>query len=74
MDVWEWYAFWPHDLESLAFVVARGLPFSVAHAIGNVALALAAGPELRRLLDRYGRRLHAVTSTVLKPRRRRFSR
>jgi len=58
MDVWEWYAFWPHDLESLAFVFARGFPFSVAHAVGNVVLALAAGSELRRLLDRYGRRLH----------------
>jgi energy-coupling factor transport system substrate-specific component len=58
MDVWEWYAFWPHDPGSLAFVVARGFPFSIAHAVGNVALALAAGPELRRLLDRYGRRLH----------------
>jgi hypothetical protein len=57
MDVWEWFAFWPHDWESLTFLVARGLPFSIAHAIGNVALALAAGPELRRLLNRYGRRL-----------------
>src|SRR4051794_22232179 len=57
MDVWEWFAFWPHDWGSLAFVVARGFPFSVAHAVGNVVLALAAGSELRRLLDRYGRRL-----------------
>ena len=57
MDVWEWFAFWPHDRESLTFLIARGLPFSIAHAIGNVALALAAGPELRRLLNRYGRRL-----------------
>ena len=57
MDVWEWFAFWPHDWESLTFLIARGLPFSIAHAIGNVALALAAGPELRRLLNRYGRRL-----------------
>jgi hypothetical protein len=39
-------------------VHARGLPFDLAHAIGNVVIALAAGPELRRLLDRYGRRLH----------------
>jgi hypothetical protein len=31
--------------------------FSAAHAIGNVVLALVAGPELRRLLARYGRRL-----------------
>jgi len=59
MDVWEWFAFWPHDWRSLAFLIGRGFPFDVAHAAGNVALALAAGPELRRLLDRYGRRLHA---------------
>jgi len=29
----------------------------VAHAAGNVAIALAAGPELRRMLDRYRLRL-----------------
>jgi energy-coupling factor transport system substrate-specific component len=59
MDVWEWFAFWPHDWQSFAVVIGRGIPFDVAHAAGNVVLALAAGPELRRLLDRYGRRLHA---------------
>jgi energy-coupling factor transport system substrate-specific component len=59
MDVWEWFAFWPHDWRTFLLVLGRGLPFDVAHAVGNVALALAAGPELRRLLDRYGRRLHA---------------
>ena len=59
MDVWEWFAFWPHDWQSLTLVLARGFPFDVAHAIGNVVLALAVGPELQRLLERYGRRLHA---------------
>jgi len=59
MDVWEWFAFWPHDWRTFMVVLGRGLPFDVAHAIGNVALALAVGPELRRLLERYGRRLHA---------------
>jgi energy-coupling factor transport system substrate-specific component len=59
MDVWEWFAFWPHDWQSFAVVVGRGIPFDVAHAAGNIVLALAAGPELFRLLDRYGRRLHA---------------
>jgi energy-coupling factor transport system substrate-specific component len=58
MDAWEWFAFWPHDWQSFALVVGRGVPFDVAHAAGNVVLALAAGPELLRLLDRYGRRLH----------------
>jgi len=40
-------------------VQARGLPFDLAHAIGNVVIAFVAGPELRRLLERYGRRLKA---------------
>jgi hypothetical protein len=39
---------------------AAGFPFDTAHALGNVALALAAGPELRRLLERYGKRLKTV--------------
>lgn len=57
MDVWLWYGFFPHTLPSLAAVVARGLWFDAAHAIGNVLIALAAGPELRRMLDRYATRL-----------------
>jgi hypothetical protein len=57
MDVWLWWGFAPHTLPSLIAVVGRGLWFDVAHAAGNVALALAAGPELRRLLQRYADRL-----------------
>jgi energy-coupling factor transport system substrate-specific component len=57
MDVWEWYSFYPHTWAALVALLGRGLPFSAAHAIGNVVIALAVGPELRRLLDRYGRRL-----------------
>ena len=56
LDVYTWLAL-PHNEASLAVVFARGFPFNAAHAIGNVVLALAAGPELRRLLERYGRRL-----------------
>jgi energy-coupling factor transport system substrate-specific component len=59
MDVWEWFAFYPHNWASFTLILGRGIPFDVAHAVGNVALALVAGPELRRLLERYGRRLHA---------------
>lgn len=58
MDVWLWWGFFPHTLPSLTAVVGRGLWFDVAHAAGNVAIALVAGPELRRLLDRYRVRLH----------------
>jgi energy-coupling factor transport system substrate-specific component len=60
MDVWLWWGFAPHTGAALAAVVGRGLWFDVAHAAGNVALALAAGPELRRMLDRYGTRLRTV--------------
>lgn len=57
MDVWLWFSFYPHTWASLVAVVGRGVPFDVAHALGNVAIGLACGPELRRLLTRYGRRL-----------------
>ena len=57
MDLWMWFSFFPHTWQALAFQMGRGFPFDVAHAVGNVALALAVGPELRRVLERYGRRL-----------------
>lgn len=57
MDTWLWYGFYPHTEAALAARLAAGLPFNIAHAVGNVALALAVGPELRRVLDRYERRL-----------------
>jgi energy-coupling factor transport system substrate-specific component len=58
MDVWNWLAFYDeHTWQTFAATHARGLPFDLSHAIGNVVIALVAGPELRRLLDRYGRRL-----------------
>lgn len=60
MDVWLWYGFAPHTFAALVAVVGRGLWFDAAHATGNVVLALAVGPELRRMLDRYGSRLRTV--------------
>jgi energy-coupling factor transport system substrate-specific component len=57
MDVWLWWGFSPHTTAALAAVVGRGLWFDAAHAAGNVVIALAAGPELRRMLDRYASRL-----------------
>ncbi len=59
MDVWEWLSFYPHTWQAFAALYARGIWFDVAHATGNFVLALAIGPELRRLLDRYARRLRA---------------
>lgn len=57
MDLWLWLSFAPHTWEALTVILARGIWYSLAHAIGNVVIALAIGPELRRLLERYGRRL-----------------
>jgi energy-coupling factor transport system substrate-specific component len=60
MDLWLWFGFFPHTWGSLVAVVGRGLWFDASHALGNVVLALAIGPELRRMLDRYGTRLRTV--------------
>jgi energy-coupling factor transport system substrate-specific component len=56
MDLWHWYGFWPHTSAALGVVLSAGFAFNVAHAAGNLVLALVAGPELRRVLDRYERR------------------
>jgi len=56
MDLWLWYGFYPHTEAALLARLGAGLPFNVAHAAGNVVLALAAGPELRRVLERFARR------------------
>jgi energy-coupling factor transport system substrate-specific component len=57
MDVWEWLSFYPHTWQAFTALYLRGIWFDAAHASGNLVLALAAGPELRRLLERYARRL-----------------
>jgi energy-coupling factor transport system substrate-specific component len=57
MDLWVWYGFWPHTWAALLVVLGAGLAFNAAHALGNVVLALAFGPELRRVLTRQQRRL-----------------
>jgi len=62
LDAWNWYAFYPHTWQSFVARQAAGFPFDVAHAIGNLLLALAAGPELRRMLERYGTRLRTEVS------------
>jgi hypothetical protein len=58
MDAWEWYSFYPHTWGAFAALWANGIWFDAAHAGGNLVLAVAVGPELRRLLERYARRLH----------------
>ena len=44
------------SLDRYLAISARGLPFNVAHAAGNAALALVAGPAMVRMLTRYRRR------------------
>ncbi len=53
MDLWHWYAFLPDA--PVGVVLGAGVAFNTAHAIGNLLLALACGPELRRVLERYDR-------------------
>ena len=60
LDLWNWYGFYPHTWASFLARQATGFPFNTAHALGNAALALVAGPELRRMLERYGKRLRTV--------------
>jgi energy-coupling factor transport system substrate-specific component len=59
MDVWEWLSFYPHTWQAFTALYVRGIWFDAAHAGGNLVLALAAGPELRQLLERFARRLKA---------------
>src|SRR4051794_1164637 len=58
MDLWLWFAFYPHTWAALVTVLGAGVAFNIAHALGNLVLALVAGPELRRVLDRHGRSVH----------------
>ena len=41
------------SLDRYLAISTRGIPFNVAHAVGNIALALAAGPALVRMVGRY---------------------
>jgi energy-coupling factor transport system substrate-specific component len=67
MNVWFLASFGP-EVSWSAFVLTSGrsVPFDVAHAAGNVVLALVAGPALLRLLDRYARRIRTMVSPAPK--------
>jgi energy-coupling factor transport system substrate-specific component len=45
------------SLDRYLALSARGLPFNIAHAIGNFTIALAAGPALVRMISRYRTRM-----------------
>ena len=59
MDVWAWSSLGGGTTTFFA-LVSTGIWFDVAHAAGNVILALVAGPTLIRMLDRYARKLHGT--------------
>jgi squalene-hopene cyclase-like protein/prenyltransferase/squalene oxidase-like repeat protein len=57
------------SLERFLALESRAIPFDLAHAIGNVVLALVAGPAMVRMLvrfrERFEWRVPAVASTVV---------
>ena len=58
MDVAYWWYAYAQSWAGLTLQVTTGFAFTLAHALGSFAIALAVGPELVRLLERFGRRLH----------------
>jgi Prenyltransferase and squalene oxidase repeat len=52
------------SLERFLALEARAVPFELAHAIGNVVLALIAGPAMVRMLARFRRRFEWRTPAV----------
>ena len=58
MEVAYWWYAYAHTWAGLTFQVTTGFAFTLAHALGSFAIALAVGPELVRMLERFGRRLH----------------
>ena len=51
MDVWLWFSFYPHTGPAFTAVLARRMPSTLARD-RQLLIALVAGPELRRLLER----------------------
>jgi energy-coupling factor transport system substrate-specific component len=62
MDLWHWYGFLRDT--PVEVVLTAGFAFNTAHAVGNFVIALAVGPELRRVLERYDRRLRTEVAWV----------
>ena len=59
MDVWAWTSLGA-GATSFVTLASTGVWFDVAHAAGNVLIALVAGPMLIRTIDRYARKLHGT--------------
>ena len=58
------------SLDRYLALSARGIPFNIAHAAGNVALALIAGPALVRMLLRFRSRTEFTWRDASRRRRR----
>jgi energy-coupling factor transport system substrate-specific component len=52
------------SLDRYLALSGRGVPFNVAHAAGNFAIAFAAGPALVRMISRYRTRLEFTWTTA----------
>jgi energy-coupling factor transport system substrate-specific component len=66
MNLWFLASFGPEvSWASFTLATGRSIPFDVAHAAGNIVFALAVGPALLRLLERYARRTR--TEVVVTP-------
>lgn len=64
MNIWYLASFGPEvSWASIVLTGARSLPFDLSHAIGNVVLAVVAGPALLRLLGRYALRVRTEIVT-----------
>ncbi len=57
------------SLDRYLAISTRGIPFNIAHAVGNIALALAAGPALVRMVSRYRSRFEFTWRRGPAPRR-----
>ena len=44
MDLWIWLTYLPHTWQALVVVIGQGFWYDVAHAVGNVVIALTIGP------------------------------
>jgi energy-coupling factor transport system substrate-specific component len=53
MDFSLWVTFSGHTAGELGVLVAKGVPFNIAHAAGNIAFCMAFGPVLVRALRRF---------------------
>lgn len=53
MDFSLWVTYSGHTTGELAVIAGRGIPFNIAHGVGNIVFCLAFGPMLVRALTRF---------------------